>query len=110
MTIKKHRLRNYEYYDIQEIFDNLYNKAKNKNNYKFYKLMDLINSEQNILLAYRNIKKNTGSKTVGTDNKNIEYLGNLTNDGLIELIRNRLKNYQPHKVRRVEIPKPNGKT
>lgn len=110
MTIKKQRLRNNEYYDIQEIFDNLYNKAKNKNNYKFYKLMDLINSEQNILLAYRNIKKNTGSKTVGTDNKNIEYLGNLTNDGLIELIRNRLKNYQPHKVRRVEIPKPNGKT
>lgn len=110
MTIKKQKLRNNEYYDIQEMFDDLYDKAKNRNNYKFYKLMDLINSEQNILLAYRNIKKNTGSKTVGTNNKNIEYLGKLTNNELIELIRNRLKNYQPHKVRRVEIPKPNGKT
>ena len=38
---KKQKLRNNEYYNIQEIFDDLYHKSKNKNNYRFYKLMNL---------------------------------------------------------------------
>lgn len=34
----------------------------------------------------------------------------MTADGLVSLIRRKLQNYFPKKVRRVEIPKPNGKT
>ena len=34
MTTKKQKLRNNEYYNIQELYDDLYDKSKNKNNYK----------------------------------------------------------------------------
>lgn len=60
------RLRAEEaYYDMSKITDKLYAQSKNGNN--FYKLYELIISEDNILLAYRNIKRNTGSNTKGTD-------------------------------------------
>ncbi len=106
---KKQKLRNNEYYDAQEIFDDLYHKSKNKNNYRFYKLMDLITDERNIELAYRNIKKNTGSKTSGANKHTIDDLARITNGNLVGYVKRRLQNYQPHTVRRVEIPKLNGK-
>lgn len=71
--------------------------------------MEYITSESNILLAYRNIKNNKGSKTVGTDNKNIDYLKNLRKDEFIELIQNKFSNYTPKSVRREEIPKHDGR-
>ncbi|MGL4760121.1 MAG: hypothetical protein ACRCWG_01560 [Sarcina sp.] len=52
---KRQMLRNNEYYTIQHIFDNLYEKSGKGNN--FTDLMHYISSENNILLAYRNIKK-----------------------------------------------------
>lgn len=107
---KKQKLRNNEYYNTQEMFDDLYNKSKNKKKYKFYNLMDLITSKQNIELAYRNIKRNTGSKTTGTNGHDIEDLEQIYNKDIHEYVKNRLMNYKPHEVRRVEIPKSNGTT
>ena len=107
---KKQKLRNNEYYDTQEMFDDLYHKSKNKDNYKFYKLMDLITDERNIKLAYRNIKKNTGSKTEGVNGHTIADLDRIVKGDLVGYVRRRLQNYHPHEVRRVEIPKQNGKT
>ena len=46
-------LRHAEYYNLQPIFDDLY--AKSKNGEIFENLMELILSEENIMLAYRNI-------------------------------------------------------
>lgn len=54
--------------------------------------MEHITNESNILLAYKNIKNNKGSKTVGTDNKNIEHLKNMRKDKFIELIQNKFTN------------------
>ena len=65
-------LRNNEYYDFQAVFDNLY--AESCNGRCFRNLMELIRKEENILLAYRNIKKNKGSHTKGVDGKTITYL------------------------------------
>lgn len=105
-NFKRQKLRNNEYYDIQKVFDQLY--LKSKLGYKFSDLMSKIISDENILLAYRNIKKNTGSMTKGTDGKTIESLKKLENHEIISLARNKLRDYKPQKVRRVEIPKPNG--
>ncbi|MFR4410389.1 MAG: group II intron reverse transcriptase/maturase, partial [Clostridium sp.] len=70
MTTKKQKIRNNEYYNIQEMFDDLYDKSKNKK-LKFKNLMQYVLDERNIELAYRNIKKNKGSKTKGTNSKTI---------------------------------------
>jgi len=105
---KKTLLRHNEYYGMQPIFDNLYKQSQN--NSKFKHLYDLIIKDDNILLAYRNIKRNHGSKTPGTNRKTIKHWENVSIDKLINYVRKRLANYQPQKIRRVEIPKSNGKT
>lgn len=64
-TVSKEDLRHAEYYDMQNVFDDLY--ARSKAGEVFNNLMEIILSRNNILLAYRNIKSNTGSNTAGTD-------------------------------------------
>ena len=101
-------LRHAEYYSMQDIFDDLYERSKN-NATKGLRLYEHIISKDNILLAFRNIKANTGSKTAGTDGITIDKYKIENVDEFIEEIRKALKNYKPQTVRRVEIPKPNGK-
>lgn len=96
-----------EYYGILEKYDMLYEQSKN--GVKFTKLMDIITSEENIMSAYRILKKNKGSKTAGINNHNISHLEKYTKDNLIKYVRNRLNNYQPQGIKRVYIPKANGK-
>ena len=57
-------------------------------------LMELVAADENILLAYRNISKNKGSKTAGTDGKTVRYLSKFTNTALIHYIKRRLEQYQ----------------
>ncbi len=104
---KKSRLRNAEYYDMQSLLDKLYKDSQN--GYTFQSLIPLIVSEENIKLAYRNIKKNTGSKTAGTDGKTIKDLEKWGTENLVKHIQKKFSYYQPQTVRRVEIPKANGK-
>lgn len=105
---KQKKLRHTEYYDLQKCFDSLY--AKSKQGEVFTNLMDLISSNDNIRLAYRNIKRNSGSHTSGTDNLNIEDIERISAEKLTEIIQRKFRYYKPNSVRRVEIPKPNGKT
>lgn len=105
---KKQKLRNNEYYSIQNQFDTLYEKSKS--NTVFKDLMPLIISEQNIMLVYRNIKKNSGSHTRGVNSSTIVNLGEKEPQKLVDYVIHRLENFTPHAVRRVEIPKPDGRT
>jgi len=105
---KVKKLRHNEYYDLQETFDKLY--ADSQKGKIFNNLMEIIASPENIQLAYRNIKKNSGSNTKGVDNRTIKDVESLTSDEYIELVQRKLAYYKPKPVRRVEIPKPNGKT
>ena len=104
---KKQILRNNEYYNTQEIFDRLYQQSQNGR--VFTRLMELVTSEQNILLAYRAVKKNKGSKTKGVNATTIMDIGEKQPEELVAYVRKRLENFQPHAVRRVEIPKPDGR-
>lgn len=102
--LKKAKLRYNEYYDMQKVFDSLYAASKNGNN--FYKLLEIIGSEENIRLAYRNLKTNSGSNTAGTDGKTIEDIKTLTDKEVIDTVRIMLDDFIPSSVRRVFIPKP----
>ncbi|MGL5903322.1 MAG: group II intron reverse transcriptase/maturase, partial [Cetobacterium sp.] len=73
--------------------------------------MEIITSESNIRLAFRNIKSNTGSNTVGIDGKTIADFKDENVETYVRYIQRRLKNYKPQEVRRVHIPKGGtGKT
>lgn len=115
MTMKKKKqllcednLRHNEYYGMQNTIDNLYQASLNGE--VFTDLMSVILQRENILLAYRNIKKNTGSKTSGTDNLTIEDIGRCSPDEVVEKVRFIINGsehgYRPKPVRRKEIPKP----
>ncbi|TXK67405.1 group II intron reverse transcriptase/maturase [Paenibacillus sp. N3.4] len=90
-----------------ETFTDLHSRATNRENYT--RLYDTISSRANILLAFRMIKSNNGSHTAGTDGKTINSFKTLTDEEIVTLIQRKLANYQPKQIRRVLIPKPNGK-
>ncbi|QQK79909.1 group II intron reverse transcriptase/maturase [Salicibibacter cibi] len=100
-------LRYWDYYDMTETFTDLYEKSIERQS--FSRLYDVITARENILLAYRTIKSNKGSKTSGTDGKTIADLKSWSEEELITEVRNKLKNYCPKKVRRKWIEKDNGK-
>lgn len=105
-------LRHAEYYGMQKTFDDLYAKAKDGET--FADLMDIILSRENILLAYRNIKANTGSRTAGTDGLTMDDIGRLAPEEVVDSVRYIVQGsphgYRPKPVRRKDIPKPNGDT
>jgi RNA-directed DNA polymerase len=92
---------------MQHCFDNLY--AQSVDGQNFYDLMKLISSNENIRLAYRNIKRNTGSKTAGTNKLTIDDIKFLSVEKVVEYVKNMFRAYAPESVRRVFIPKANGK-
>lgn len=100
---KKKKLRNAEYYDFQRIQDKLY--ADSMQGRTFNRLVELIDLPENIRLAYRNIKANSGSRTAGTDGRTIKDLEKMPDSKLVALVQQKLSWYEPQSVRRVEIPK-----
>ena len=104
---KKQSLRNNEYYQIQELYDSLYEKSER--GFHFHNLIELITKRKNILLAYRNIKNNKGSNTPGVNNTVIDDLAKWTQEEMVRYVRERLKYYDPMPVRREYIPKPDGR-
>lgn len=104
---KQKKLRHSEYYDMQPLFDKLY--ADSKKGKVFNDLVRIIGWEENIRLAYRNIKRNGGSNTAGVDKLTIKDIEKLSVEQYVSVVQRKLMFYKPKPVRRVEIPKPNGK-
>ena len=105
--LKKQKIRNAEYYDMQTAFDKLY--ADSVSGRQFRNLVELIQRPENIMLAYRNLRKNSGSKTAGVDKKTISDLNKWSDKKLVNHVQRKLDWYVPNAVRRVEIPKDSGK-
>lgn len=103
-------LRHTEYYHMQQRLDELYDSSLQ--NHEFTNLMSDILSDENILLAYRNMRSNTGSTTAGTDGKTIKDIAKLEPEVVIKNVRyymtGSVHGYRPKPVRRKDIPKPNG--
>lgn len=91
------------YSDLSERYQLLYEKSKM--GCKFKHLIDRIVNADNIVMAYRSIKNNSGSRTAGLDGFTINDLKIMSSRQIIDEVRQRLANYSPADVRRVYIPK-----
>jgi RNA-directed DNA polymerase len=99
-------LRYWEYYHMTDTFTDLYERSKQGET--FNRLYELITSRDNILLAFRTLKSNKGSETKGTDGRTIKNIKSMKDEKIVDEVQRILLNYQPKKVKRVYIPKPNG--
>ena len=105
--LKDKKLRHAEYYGMVDIFDELYKRSKDGDN--FNNLMNIVQSENNILLAYRNIKRNSGSVTPGVDDITIKDIENLEQTIFVEMVRKRFSNsktFSPWRITSHRIPAP----
>lgn len=105
--LKRSSIRYAEYYGMVEVQDALYRDSAEKK--IFTDLISVISSEANIKMAYRNLKTNDGSGTPGVDGRTFKDLGAMPEELLVKRVQDKIQNYQPKAVRRVYIPKPNGK-
>ena len=95
-------------YNMDGVRYALYEQSKSGKN--FNNLSKLVICPDNILLAYKNVRGNKGAITPGTDNLNMKDIDCLPAQEVIDTVQKKFNWYNPKAVRRVEIPKPNGKT
>lgn len=101
------KIRNAKCYDIIDMFDKLYRNSMF--NESFNRLMEIVESEDNINLAYRNICKGDFGKRPGVDGLTIKDISNIEEKQFVKIIQNKLRNYRPKRVKRLEVPKASGK-
>ncbi|PIE91755.1 group II intron reverse transcriptase/maturase [Bacillus fungorum] len=93
-----------QYYEFNEIQNDLFQRSR-EGTKNFKNLLEIIISDENILLAYRQVKSNMGAKTPGTDDQTILELAKTGQEKFIHYMRELVMNYTPSSVRRVWIPK-----
>lgn len=93
-------------YDMSDTFKELY--IQGQNGKTFSNLYGLIVKENNILLAMKNIRLSINRHTKGVDGKTVSHYEKMPPEKLIQLVKRRLSNFKPMKVRRIFIPKDNG--
>jgi RNA-directed DNA polymerase len=78
---------------------------------KFYDLYDFLYDEDWLRLAHEYVKQNAGSITAGCDGINMSIFDETLEGNLQQIIKElKSETFVPHPVRRVYIPKPNGRT
>ena len=97
-----------DYYGMSEVYEDLYHKSTNNINVK--NLIPIIKDKRNMLIAIRCIKANKGADTAGIDG--ITFSQMLKSNSIDELhhkVCELIDDYKSSGVRRVYIPKSNGK-
>ena len=92
--------------DMTDTFKDLHTQGQNGKT--FSDLYRLIVDGNDILLAMKNVMSSVRRRTKGADGKTISAYENFSEEKLIQLVRRRLNNFKPMKVRRIFIPKSNG--
>ena len=94
---------------VQKLQTALHDKAKEAPNFRFYALYDKVYRKDVLAFAYECCKANGGA--AGVDGQTFEDIEAYGNERWLDELAQELKNrtYQPLPVRRVYIPKPDGK-
>ena len=94
---------------VRQLQRNLYRKAKQEKEAKFYSLYDKLYREDVLWEAWRQVKANQGAP--GVDGESIEAIVSAQREAqMIQDLQEKLhtKTYHFQPVRRVDIPKPKG--
>ena len=94
---------------VQKLQTALHAKAKESPNFRFYSLYDKVYRRDVLEFAYQSCKANYGS--AGVDGQTFEHIEEYGVERWLDELAQELTNrtYQPLPVRRVYIPKPDGK-
>jgi len=94
---------------VQKLQTALHAKAKESPNFRFHALYDKVYRKDVLAFAYERCKANGGA--AGVDNPTFENIEAYGNERWLDELAQELKSrtYQPLPVRRVYIPKPDGK-
>src|SRR5246500_2689721 len=94
---------------VQKLQTALHDKAKESPSFRFYALYDKVYRKDVLAFAYACCKANGGA--AGVDNQTFEDIETYGEERWLDELAQELKNrtYQPLPVRRVYIPKPDGK-
>ncbi len=93
--------------ELKEIQDFIYRKSKEGKG--FNGILEAAFNEVTITTAIHNIKSNKGANTPGIDGSRMDRYLQMDRNKLIMLIQSSVKHYNPKPVRRIYIPKANGK-
>src|SRR5215468_10026378 len=94
---------------VQKLQTALHAKAKEAAKFRFYALYDKVYGKDVLVYAYERCEANGGA--AGVDNQTFEDINRYGKDRWLDELTHELKSriYQPQPVRRVYIPKPDGK-
>jgi RNA-directed DNA polymerase len=94
---------------VEKLQKSLHAKAKSESSYRFYTLWDKVTRKDVLTEAYRRCRRNSGAP--GADGKTFQDIEAEGVWGWLENLRQELaaKQYTPEPLRRVWIPKSNGK-
>jgi RNA-directed DNA polymerase len=94
---------------VQKLQTALHDKAKGSPSFRFYALYDKVYREDVLAFAYQCCKAKGGA--AGVDGQNFEDIEEYGVERWLDELTQELKSrtYRPHPVRRVYIPKPDGK-
>ena len=95
---------------VQKLQEALHAKAKGSPGYRFYALYDKVSRKDVLEFAYARCRSNGGA--AGVDRQTFEDVEAYGLDRWLDEVADELRKrtYQPQPVRRVLIPKPDGKT
>ena len=96
-------------FSVQKLQTALHAKAKESPNFRFHALYDKVYRKDVLAIAYERCKANGGA--AGVDNQTFENIEAYNKERWLDELAQELKSrtYQPQPVRRVYIPKPDGK-
>ena len=96
-------------FSVQKLQTALHAKAKESPNFRFHALYDKVYRKDVLVYAYERCQANGGA--AGVDNQTFENIEAHSRERWLDELTQELKSrtYQPQPVRRVYIPKPDGK-
>lgn len=94
--------------ELRQYKDNLYEKSGQGKS--FNGLLEVIACRENIIHAINKLKANSGFNTPGVDGITGEDLLQYESDEFFDIIQHQFECYSPKEVRKVYIPKSDGKT